>query len=146
LPNQGFEFVTSSLALTGLEHLCKGIGKLEDIDRPYDILHTTFNYPIEYNSLDINGGDFVVQLGSGRSTRPVCAVIDPDSEPNELHTVTLIGYFGERAEGQWPTKISVIGHLDLFDNVHNKIISAKGLELSLTADPWAADGTDTTYP
>jgi len=50
----------------------------------------------------------------------------------------LIGHFGERDETQWPTKISVIGELNLFNNVANKVISAKGLELSRDAVTWAA--------
>ena len=45
---------------------------------------TTFNFPIMYETLDLNGDDFVVTLSDGTFTRPVCAFLDPANEGNEI--------------------------------------------------------------
>lgn len=112
-------------------------------------MHTTFNFPIEYKSLNIDGDDFLIEIGRGDGktmSRPVCAIIDPASEPNELHTVTLIGEFGGRSAAQWPSKITVVGDLKLFDNVNGKIVSAKGLTLERGTDTaWTDDSPQYTY-
>ena len=91
---------------------------------------TTFNFPVVYDTLDVDGDDFLVTLHDGTWTRPVCAFLDPANEPNEGHTVTLTGHFGGREEGQWPTSIEVVSDdLKLWDNIQKKQISAKGLKL-----------------
>jgi hypothetical protein len=43
----------------------------------------TFNYPVKYDTLDINGNNFIVTLADGTFTRPVCAILDPANEGNE---------------------------------------------------------------
>lgn len=58
-----------------------------------------FNFPVVFESLDVNGDDFVVTMADGSFTRPKCAVLEPSSEGNEMHTVTLIGNFGGRNAG-----------------------------------------------
>lgn len=94
---------------------------------------TTFNFPIMYETLDLNGDDFVVTLSDGTFTRPVCAFLDPANEGNEHHTVTLIGHFGGRSEGQWPEAIEVVGDdLKLWNNADRVIIPARGLRLDRT--------------
>lgn len=60
---------------------------------------TTFNFPVVYNTLDINGGDFRIERSDGTFTSPDCAILDPASEGNEGHTVTIIGIFGGRNPG-----------------------------------------------
>jgi len=67
--------------------------------RPYDAMPTTFNFPVVYESLDIDGGDFRITMSDGTFTKPVCAFLDPANEYNEGHTVTIIGHFGGREEG-----------------------------------------------
>lgn len=87
--------------------------------------------------MDINGDDFVVTLADGTFTRPLCAILDPANEPNEMHTVTLVGHFGGRAESQWPNAIEVVSEtLKLYDNENKKIISAKNLKLERDTVPY----------
>lgn len=82
---------------------------------------TTFNFPVQYETLDINGDDFVVTLADGTFTRPVCAILDPAFEPSEMHTVALVGHFGGRDEGTWPSAIEVVEDtLKLYDNENKK--------------------------
>ena len=135
---RGNEDRTSAPALSSLNKVCPGILPLEEIDGPYDVMPTTFNFPVEYDSLDIHGADFVVERGDGSFTRPVCAFLDPAAEANELHTVTLLGHFGGRSENQWPRSISVVGDLKLYNNEAHKVISAKGLQLKRSdgGDGW----------
>lgn len=95
---RGNEDRTSATSLANLDKLCPGLKPLNEIDRPYDAMPTTFNFPVEYDSLDITGADFVVERSDGSLTRPVCAFLDPAAESNELHTVALLGHFGGRDE------------------------------------------------
>jgi len=86
-----------------------------------------------YETLDMNGDDFVITMSDGTFTRPVCAFLDPANEPNEMHTVTIIGHFGGRLEGTWPEAIEVVGHtLKLWNNVARTILPARGLKLERT--------------
>ena len=85
--------------------------------RPYDAMPVTFNFPVIYDTLDVNGDDFVITLADGSFTRPKCAILDPASEGNEMHTVALIGHFGGREAGQWPESIRIATDLKLYDNL-----------------------------
>lgn len=108
----------------------------------------TFNYPVvqgpikdadgnEVESLNINGDNFIITLSDGTLTRPKCAILDPANEGNEQHTVALIGHFGGRDEGQWPTQIRVVGGLKLNNIDTQKYIKAAGLKLD-----FATGGTE----
>lgn len=104
--------------------------KLSEMDRPYDAMPTTFNFPVVHDTLDIHGGQFLVWRADGTPINPVCAFVDPANEPNEGHTVTLIGHFGGRTEKEWPVSIQVVSEkLKLYNNVSRKYESAAGLKL-----------------
>jgi hypothetical protein len=56
---------------------------LDQLPRPYDAMPVTFNYPVIYSTLDVNGDNFIITKSDGTFTRPKCAILDPAGEGNE---------------------------------------------------------------
>lgn len=46
-------------------------------------------------------------------TRAKCAILDPATEGNEGHSVSIIGHFGGRTTDTAPTQIRIVGDLKL---------------------------------
>mmetsp|Transcript_7273 Transcript_7273/g.19039 ORF Transcript_7273/g.19039 Transcript_7273/m.19039 type:complete len:423 (+) Transcript_7273:561-1829(+) len=100
---------------------------------PCDAIPTTFNFPVDSSTLDAS--DFRIVRSDGSEATPVCAPLFPANEPNEAQTVALIGHFGGRVPGTWPTAVKVVGPLTLLDPFTQSNLEAKGLILH------ASDGT-----
>ena len=60
--------------------------------------------------------DFEVTRADGSKYTPVCAFLAPADEPNECHTVALIGYFGTKLADEGPLSVEIVGDLTLVDH------------------------------
>ena len=114
-----------------------------DLDRPFDAMPTTFNYPVFSSTLANDGSDFEITLSDGTKTKPVCAILAPADENNEGHTAAIIGEFGGREEGTWPKSIEIVSDtLYLADIANdNKRFKAKGAKLEWSNEPWKTGDT-----
>jgi len=93
---KGRKDATSALALTDFNLVCKNLQSIDKEPRAYDVMLVSFNYPVIYKTLNIDGDNFIIEKSDGVLVRPKCALLEPTNEPNELNTVHLIGHFGGR--------------------------------------------------
>ena len=98
--------------------MCPDIIVFEDLpEGPYDAMPVTFSLPVLQATLDRE--DFEVTRFDGSKFTPVCAFLAPADEPNECHTVALIGYFGTQESNQGPLTVEIVGDLTLVDHYNN---------------------------
>ena len=53
--------------------------------------------------------DFQITRADGSKTNPVSVFLAPADEPNECHTVAMIGHFGGRESSEWPKSVEIVG-------------------------------------
>lgn len=92
-----------------------------DLERPYDAMPTTFNYPVLSSTLNKDGSDFEIIRADGTKTKPLCAFLVPADENNEGHTAALIGEFGGREKGTWPKSIEVVSDTLYLADITNNL-------------------------
>ena len=109
-----------------------------DLDRPFDAMPTTFNYPVLGSSLNRDGSDFMIVMSDGTKTSPFCAFLAPADENNEGHTVAIIGNYGGREQGTWPQSIEIVSDTLMLSDFANDMtpFKAKGAKLEWSQKSW----------
>jgi hypothetical protein len=76
-----------------------------------DAVPVTFS--VQFDSTSVAPEDFAVETATGDPVTPVCATLEPATEPLELRTVLLFGTFG--TDTAQPRAVEVVGVLEDLD-------------------------------
>merc|ERR1719430_193654 len=74
-----------------------------------DGMPVTFNFPLVETP---DKEAIQVELSDGTKTSPVCVMMGPANEANEMDTLLILGQFGDGRRGSvWPVRVSVVGEV-----------------------------------
>ena len=95
-----------------------------------DGMPLVFNYPLETTP---KTDDIELELSDGSVVNPVCVMMGPANEKNELDTALILGQFGDGPlDTLRPVSVKVVGDIQVV--TEDGVVSGKGITYSSEAD------------